>query len=306
MALAAERENRKSRRTRKRVGEGEGRLPPPGRRVRLSGRGEIFVRTLEGPRDALPVVLLHGWVASGGLNWFRAFDPLQCHFDVIAPDMRGHGRGIRSFQPFSLEACADDVAALLDSLLSGPALVVGYSMGGPVAQLLWRRHPAKVAGLVLVATSARPVRTDRYSVVFENMMGSAALAARVGEWSTWLPRKTYQAIRARPRRARAESMSRWAGAEVRRHSLRHLLEAGAEIGRYDARSWIGSIDVPTAVVVTERDRAMPAELQMSMAEQIPTSTVHRIDAGHLSCVSPHFGSVVVSACRDVESRLPHG
>lgn len=282
-------------------------LPPRGRRVELSGRGEIFVRSLPGPRNARPVVLLHGWIASGGLNWFRAFEPLQRHFSVVAPDMRGHGRGIRSLQRFSLNDCADDVAALLDAMKLGPALVVGYSMGGPVAQLLWRRHPEKVAGLVMMATSAYPIRNHRSSTVFGRMMGGAALAARISEISTWFPRTLANAVaRSRPghtRQTRPESLSRWAGSEMRRHSVRHLFEAGAEIGRYDARSWIGTIDVPTAVIITERDRAMPAEFQQAMADQIPTATVHRVDHGHLSCVSEEFGRIIVDACQDVERRL---
>ena len=86
-------------------------------------------------------MLLHGWIASGGLNWFNAFGPLSQRYSVIAPDMRGHGRGIRVRRRFRLADCADDVAALLEHLDTGPAIVVGYSMGGPVAQLLWRRHP---------------------------------------------------------------------------------------------------------------------------------------------------------------------
>ncbi len=90
---------------------------------------------------------------------------------------------------------------------------------------------------------------------------------------------------------------------MRRHNLRHLLEAGAELGRYDARGWIGEIDVPTAVIVTDRDRAMPAAAQRAMANSIPQASVHRIDAGHLSCVAPSFGHAVTAACRDVAERL---
>lgn len=273
----------------------------------LAGRGEMFVRSLPGPRNSRPVVLLHGWIASAGLNWFRAFEPLRHHFHVIAPDMRGHGRGIHSLRRFRLDDCADDVAALLDAMKLGPALVVGYSMGGPVAQLLWRRHPEKVAGLVLMATSAYPIRSDRSSTAFSRMMGGAALAARISEISTWFPRRIARAVaRSRARTSqpsRPETLSRWARSEMRRHSIRQLFEAGAEIGRYDAREWIASIDVPTAVVVTDRDRAMPAAFQLSMAEQIATSTVHRVDHGHLSCVSDEFGRIIVDACRDVDSRI---
>jgi pimeloyl-ACP methyl ester carboxylesterase len=249
-------------------------------------------------------VLLHGWGASGGLNWFQAFAPLRRHFDVIAPDLRGHARGIRSFRPFRLAECADDIAALLDKLGKGPALIAGYSMGGPIAQLLWQRHPDKVAGLVMVATSAHPVRTEQGSRVFGGFMGSAALAGRIAEYTTWLPRRVASgAARLRDRPDRPGSLARWARAEMGRHSIRHLLEAGAELGRYDARPWIGNIDVPTAVVVTERDRAMPARFQLEMATGIPDATIHRVDSGHLSCVSSDFGHVVLDACRDVVSRL---
>lgn len=278
-------------------------LPPHGERVELPGRGSIFVRNVDGPKGALPVVLVHGWVATGGLNWFRAFDPLGRHFRVIAPDMRGHGRGIRSFRPFALEDCADDIAALLESMNTGPAVIVGYSMGGPVAQLLWRRHRDRVAGLVMVATSARPVQTDRASRVFGRFMGSAALAGRIPEFATWLPRRLARSVGKPRERQRATSLSTWARAEMRRHNLRQLLEAGAELGRYDARGWIGEIDVPTVVVVTERDRAVPAAAQLALANGIPRASVHRLDSGHLSCVSPNFGHTVLAACRDVAERL---
>ncbi len=62
------------------------------------------------------------------------------HFNVVALDHRGHGRGLRSDGPFRLTDCADDVAALVDVLDLGPVIAVGYSMGGPIAQLLWQRH----------------------------------------------------------------------------------------------------------------------------------------------------------------------
>ena len=62
---------------------------PLGRRVRLDGRGTTFVREIAGPSpDAPTVVLLHGWFASGGLNWFNCFAPLSEHFNIVAPDLR--------------------------------------------------------------------------------------------------------------------------------------------------------------------------------------------------------------------------
>src|SRR4051812_39379750 len=93
---------------------------PMGKRVNLRGRGTTFVREVKGPADAPTVLLLHGWIASGGLNWFTAFDALGEQYRVLAPDHRGHGRGIRTRRRFTLADCADDAAVLLEQLGTGP------------------------------------------------------------------------------------------------------------------------------------------------------------------------------------------
>ena len=126
---------------------------PPGRVVHVPGRGEFFLRDSGG--DGVPVLLLHGWMFSADLNWFRAYGALErAGYRVLAVDHRGHGRGLRTHAPFRLSDCADDAAALLEHLETGPALVVGYSMGGAIAQLMARDHPELVLGLVLGATTS--------------------------------------------------------------------------------------------------------------------------------------------------------
>ena len=115
---------------------------PPGRWVELPGRGTTFVRDLPGPPGAPTVVLLHGLLATADLNWSGCYAALGEHFRVIALDHRGHGRGIRSHGRFRLEDCADDAVALADVLGLHTFIAVGYSMGGPIAQLLWHRHPS--------------------------------------------------------------------------------------------------------------------------------------------------------------------
>src|SRR4051794_17908277 len=128
---------------------------PLGRRIELpASGGTTFVRRVDGPPGAPTLLLLHGWVASAGLNWFQVFEPLRAHFNIVAPDLRGHARGLRTPKVFRLADCADDCAATLEQLDTGPVIAVGYSMGGPVAQLMWRRHRDLIDGLVLCATSA--------------------------------------------------------------------------------------------------------------------------------------------------------
>ena len=98
------------------------------------------MRELPGPPGAPVVILLHGWTATADLNFFTCYSALGEHFRVVALDHRGHGRGIRSSRPFRLSDCADDVAALADVLGIATFIPVGYSMGGTIAQLMWKRQ----------------------------------------------------------------------------------------------------------------------------------------------------------------------
>lgn len=276
---------------------------PLGRRIELPGRGTTFVRDVPGPPGARTVVLLHGLIASGGLNWFQAFGPLGKHFRVLAIDHRGHARGLRTRKRFRLADCADDVAALLDALDIDDAIAVGYSMGGPIAQLLWKRHPEKVSGLVLCATADRFVPGRREQLVFVTAMGAAAGSTRFGQLLTRVPVGVVQRHVPAGVRARPESFRRWARAEMGRHDWRMVAEAAAAIGTYDAARWIGDIDVPTAVVVTTDDKAVPATEQARLVVRIPNATIHRVDDGHIVCSRPLFGPLLTRAVRDVADRI---
>jgi 3-oxoadipate enol-lactonase len=238
-------------------------------------------------------------MASAGTNWCRVFEPAGRHFRVVAPDLRGHARGIRSWRRFRLADCADDLAATMDALGIESAIVVGYSMGGPVAQLMWKRHRDKVDGLVLCATSHSFVPGVRERLVFTSAMAAAAGTTRMGGYVTAWPRSMVKQWIPVSTRGRPTSLQAWAAAEMRRHDWRMILEAGHAIGHYDARKWIGDVDVPTAVLVTARDRALVPSQQAKLAMSIPTAAVHRVDDGHVACASPYFADPFLEACREV-------
>lgn len=290
-------------------GEAEGAavVGPPlplGRRVELPGRGTTFFREVEGPPGAPTLLLLHGWIASAGLNWFQVYEALGQHYRIIAPDLRGHGRGIRALRRFRLADCADDAAALLDEIDAGPVIAVGYSMGGPVSQLLWKRHPDKVQGLVLAATGHSFVKGGRERYVFTSTMATLAATTRLGQLAAFVPSRSAQAMLPVPQgRGRPGSIQRWAAAEMRRHDPRALMEAGHAIGTYDASRWIGRIDVPTTVLVTTGDRAIQPATQLAMARSIPGSEIHLADAGHVVCARPEFAPPLVDACASVAERV---
>lgn len=277
---------------------------PLGRRIDLPGRGRTFFREVEGPPGAPTLLLLHGWIASAGLNWFQTYEALGRHFHIVAPDLRGHGRGIRARRRFRLADCADDAAALLDELDIGPVIAVGYSMGGPVSQLLWKRHPDKVRGLVLCATGHSFVKGGRERYVFTSAMATLAATTRLGQLAAHVPSRQVQRLVPSPSdRSRPGSLQRWAAAEMRRHDPRVLLEAGHAIGHYDAGGWIGDIDVPTTVLVTTEDHAIQPATQLSMARAIPGSEIHLTKAGHVLCARPEFAPPLVDACGAVAERV---
>ena len=269
---------------------------PAGRSIELPGLGTMFVREIEGPPNAPVLVLLHGWTVTADLNWFACYDALGRRFRVIAPDLRGHGRGLR-VRPFTLEGCADDVAALLDALGIEQAIPVGYSMGGAVAQVLWRRHRELVSGLVLCATAASFKDNRQEHLSFLGLAGLANLARL-----TPTPLRQWVADRYLARRA--ENLEAWALDEVGRNDPAAVLEAGAAIGQFSSLDWIGTLDVPAAVLLTMTDNVIPLRRQLDLHRAIPGAFAFRIDGHHdVAARRPdQFVASLVQACTVVAER----
>jgi len=276
---------------------------PPGRSIDLPGRGTTFVREMPGPGgDAPTLLLLHGWTATADLNWFGVYEELGRHFRVIALDHRGHGQGIRTRRPFRLADCADDAACLLNELGVKSAIPVGYSMGGPIALLMWRRHRPAVDGLVLCATagSFRHSRAER--MAFLGLTGLGA-AARVMPRPArgWLTERTYL-------QRKATKWGPWAISQVELHDWRMVLEAGHAIGSFSALEWLPEIDVPTSHVVTLRDPVIPVRRQIELYSAIPGAEAHRIDAEHDAIVAHNhrMAELIVSSVASIRRRTADG
>jgi pimeloyl-ACP methyl ester carboxylesterase len=272
---------------------------PPGRKVVLPGRGTTFVRELEGPAGAPTLLLLHGWTATADLTWFAAYAPLAEQFRVLAVDNRGHGRGIRSARRFRLDDCADDAAALLEVLGVERVIACGYSLGGPIASLLWRQHRDLVDGLVLCATASRFAHS-RAGRARLDLLGAFGVAARLvpGPLSAAATVRVVGGINAR------RGLGPWVSQELLLADGPTLLQAAGELGRWDARSWIGEVDVPSAVVVTTEDQLVPPPEQRLQAEAIGAS-VYEVAGHHTVCVSDpeRFVPVLAAACASVAERV---
>jgi pimeloyl-ACP methyl ester carboxylesterase len=274
---------------------------PPGRMVDLGGRGSTYVTDTPGPTPESPtIVLLHALGCTGLLTWFPAIEPLSRRFRVITLDQRWHGQGIHS-EDFSLYDCADDVAALLDVLELDAVIVAGYSMGGVVAQRMWRQHPERVQGLVLAATSDR-FQLNVAERAFFTGMGAAMLGTRGLSMSRTAVRATRTAARALS--LEPSDMHDWALHEFRSTGPWAVGQALAALGRHHSRPWLGRIDVPTAVVVTGNDHIIPPNRQVALARAIRGATIHDLDGGHAACVleSEKFVPAFVEAAVTVNAR----
>ena len=248
---------------------------PPGRVMALPGRGEVFVRDSGGTSSRPAVLLIHGWTASADLNFFPVYARLSESYRVIALDLRGHGRGMESMEPFSLEDCADDAAALLDQLSAGRVIVVGYSMGGPVGQLLARRHPGQVAALVMQATALEWRHTARERAVWR-LLPVLDLSLRFGVGAGLVDRVLRKAVE---ESSELDGYWPWLAAESRRATARDLVAAGRALSRYDARPWAGQLDIPAAMLITTRDHLVRPAKQRELAEAL-RAFVLEIDADH--------------------------
>ncbi len=248
---------------------------PPGRVINLPGRGEVFVRDSGGTPADPAVLLLHGWTASADLNFFPVYARLAEAYRVIAMDLRGHGRGMRSTEPFSLEDCADDAAAVLDQLGVGPVVVAGYSMGGPVALLLTRRHPGRARALVMQATALEWHHTARERMVWR-LLPVLELGLRLGTGAGFVERVLRQAIEESPE---LDAYRPWLAAEFQRGLARELTGAGHALSRYDAEPWAGQLGLPAAMLITTRDRLVHPAKQRELARTLRAQVIE-IEADH--------------------------
>lgn len=271
--------------------------------LELEGRGRTCVIDLPGPPGAPTVILIHALATTAALSWYPSMHALAEHYRVIAFDQRWHGRGIRS-ATFSLEDCADDVVAVADALGVERFSVAGYSMGGAIAQLVWRRHRDRVEGMVLAATS-RNFRGTAQERAWFRITG--ATMARFGERARLGMERRSSRLSDTPMglTSDAAKVGPWAMAEFRSTSGWALFAALDAIGRFDSSAWIRRVDVPVSVIVAERDRAIPTRRQHSLAAAIPGAISYEFAGGHAGLVlgADEFVPVLLEACQSVTRRI---
>jgi pimeloyl-ACP methyl ester carboxylesterase len=200
----------------------------------------------------------------------------------------------------TIEDLADDVACVLDDALVDRAVLVGHSMGVQVALETYRRHPDRVAGLVLVCGApSHPLKTFRGSAALEEILPV------VQRWIHRVPGVINRVTRlVLPTRLAYEVASRL---EIRRELVEPqdfmpYLEGLARIdarlfvamlsaaGQHSAEDLLPQVRVPTLVVAGARDGFTPPDRSRAMAAAIPGAQLLEIpNASHTAPIErPHL------------------
>ena len=227
--------------------------------------------------DGPALLLLHAFPL-GLFMWDAQVEALAATHRVVRFDARGFGGSAAADGPLTMERIADDGAALLDHLGIDKAVVGGCSMGGYAAFAFVRRHPQRLAGLVLQDTKAgadaAEAKANRATLAAKVLAEGASAAVEaflpklVGETTH---RERPGVVAALRERILATSPQ----------AIANALQGLA--ARADSRETLPTIAVPTLVLVGTEDVLTPPPEAVTMAAAIPRARLDVIPgAGHLA------------------------
>ncbi|MCL4836945.1 MAG: alpha/beta fold hydrolase [Thermoanaerobaculia bacterium] len=239
------------------------RARPDGIEIAYTDRGE-----------GLPLLFVHGFplCRRAWAHQVAAFSP---GYRVLAPDLRGLGESALGPGEPGIGTYAADLVELLRHLATGPAVLVGHSMGGYVALAFARSHPELLRGLVLVATRSgadSPEAAEGRRTTAAKVLREGALELAEGMVPKMLaPGREDPALRADVLALMAPSAPEGVAAALR-----------AMAARPDATPSLAAIQVPTLVVTGDADTLIPPAESERMAAAIPHAKLVTIPgAGHL-------------------------
>lgn len=223
-----------------------------------------------------PVVLMAHSLGCDLHMWDPQLDVLEKDYHVVRLDMRGHGASEASAGPYTLEALADDVIAVMDSLAITEAHWVGLSIGGMIGQSLLLRYPDRFISATLCDTSS--------------IVPSTALSA----WAERVNKVESEGLES----IADTTMERWFTADFRASSqsavekIRTQFISTSDTGyiaccraimQLNYTEQLTKIDTPTCIIVGSDDIATPVSASETIHQHVSGSALHILDnAAHLS------------------------
>jgi pimeloyl-ACP methyl ester carboxylesterase len=224
-----------------------------------------------------PLVLIMG-IGGDLQGWALQVPTLSKHFRVITYDNRGAGRSSAPDKPYSIAGMADDLAALLDELGVAKTNVLGFSMGGYVAQEFALKYPARLEKLILLATApnidgfGRAVITNWVNIRRSNM--SREQQARYAAQFLYSPGLLDDDARFE------RSIQNSLGNLYPQQDHAFIRQAQAVL-KFDARERLANLKAQTLIAVGKDDILVPPRNSERLAKLLPNATMKVLDGAHL-------------------------
>lgn len=245
--------------------------------MKLAAAGVRLHVDARGPRDGLSVVFIHGFPFHAGM-WEPQLDALSYGYRTVAYDVRGLGRSEVGDGQYTMETLVDDLFAVMDGLVNGPAVACGLSLGGYVLLRAVEREPGRFRALVLCDTRSEADSDEGKLKRAESIR--RIKAEGVGPFAETFPEVVLGASTLGRR-------SELVGA------VRKMIRASGALGicgaqlamaaRTDTTGVLGRIRVPTLLLFGEEDALTPPAVGEAMARRIRGAELRIVPgAGHLS------------------------
>ncbi|MBR9824508.1 MAG: alpha/beta hydrolase [Alphaproteobacteria bacterium] len=261
--------------------------------------------------SGMPVLLVHGWAASGAF-----FDDLAAmlaaDMRVIVPDLRAHGDTACGQSTLTIDRLADDMAELIAALELDSVVVLGWSMG---AMVLWRmllRHDHRaVAGMVVEDMSPRVLNSEDWPLGMSNGLDVQASARAVramrSDWTAYAEAFTPR-IFSRDRLHRDPEMIAWSRDRIKTLDSDAMAALWSSMTALDLRSDLPAIKTPTLVIYGERSDAYGPETSRYLVETLPNASkkgfAHSGHAPHME-ETEEFARAVLNFARLVQPGSKH-
>jgi 3-oxoadipate enol-lactonase len=246
------------------------------------------------PSGKPAVLLLHGLGADGS-SWMLQFPALsQAGYRPLAPDSPGFGASPYDGRGWSIRRAAAQMAELLEQLGTGPAHLVGLSMGGVIAQQFSLDYPQLTRRLVLVSTFSvlRPQNLNGW--VYFIRRAVTVLTLGLNAQAQVVARRVF------PDPKDSQLRDLYIGfvshADPRAYRLAML-----SLGLFDSRKRLANIKAHTLVITGADDTTVSPARQRILAEAIPFARQMVVQqAGHAVCIdqSEQFNQVLLGFLKE--------
>lgn len=264
---------------------------------------EIYYE-MHGSEDKPYLTLFEGWGTAIWM-WFKQLPYFSEHYRVLIFDNRGVGRSTKPDESYTMEMFVEDANTLMKELGIQKTHVLGFSMGGFIAQQFVKTYPDKVQGLVLASTSFGGIRSKAVQPTAENLSKMFAIPTETisKEQSIAMRRSTaFSEYFLKSNKHLFRLMDTWME-EFPQPEYARNRQAEATYD-FDSESFLNEIKSPTLVIAGEKDQIVPSQNATNLFETIPNAKLVLIkDAPHRIEVErfEEFNQLVINFLKDVDN-----